>query len=75
MTLKETITVEKGYCIDATLDSFTFADGRILKGVKNYVIRDIKDDMLIIDIYYEYESSVDAEFELQYKEIRVTIEQ
>ncbi|MBP5470061.1 MAG: hypothetical protein J6Z11_12545 [Candidatus Riflebacteria bacterium] len=72
--LKETITVEKGYCIDATLDSFTFADGRMLKGVKNYVIRDIKDNMLIIDVYYEYESSVTAEFELQYKKIKAVME-
>ena len=72
--LKETITVEKGYCIDATLDSFTFADGRMLKGVKNYVIRDIKDNMLIIDVYYEYESSVTAEVELQYKKIKAVME-
>ena len=72
--LKETIIVEKGYCIAATLDSFTFADGRILKDVKNYVIRDIKDNMFIVDIYYEYESSVAAEFELQYKKIKAVME-
>lgn len=71
--LKETIVVNRGDVLPIS-DTFIFEDGRMLKGVTQYVIKDIVDDNIFINIYYAYESSIKLEFENDYKRLKENIE-